>query len=109
MAMSTDYVEFDLSRGALTGLGVDKAEKLLQETLGITPDEIPSDLWNVSGPCFKVRCRPSQFARFIIRRGELGGHNQIMILNAKLVNPQPVERIVDVIKRSRRTYDPQVA
>jgi len=45
----------------------------------------------------EIVCRPSQFARFLIYRGEFGGQNLIKALKPRLVSPPPpVPEPVDV-------------
>lgn len=47
----------------------------------------------------EIICRPSQFARFLIYRGEAGGQNLIKALQPRLVAPPPpVPQPVDVSK-----------
>lgn len=47
----------------------------------------------------EIVCRPSQFARFLIYRGEAGGQNLIKALRPRLVTPPPpAAQPIDVSK-----------
>ncbi len=98
MAMSRDRVEFKLRdryfqkrysgyhRG---GGGMERSicQKVLLLAFGIPMDESDS-LMDLHPTGFKIRCRPSQFARFIVYRNEIGECiNGVKDLNPKLVTP----------------------
>lgn len=108
MAMSTDRVEFLLARRDNNKkLNPNSFSELCAETLGLTDGEIEQAL-TYEG--LTVRCRPSQFARFVIRRMEVGHRvgsftNGIREMKPKLIEDKPVPAFVDVAKRNRRDYE----
>lgn len=65
-------------------------KSILHECFGINPNQIPAytDL--------TIICRPSQFARFLIKRNKAGLQNNFSELKAELVEPQEVAAIIDV-------------
>lgn len=95
--MSKDRVQFVLGghgelRGNLGGLPVDL--------------QAAQKAFNLSMPtCFRIDrqlttiiCRPSQFARFLIYRNELGGKNTFQALEAKLLPVKEEPTVIDVSK-----------
>lgn len=46
----------------------------------------------------EIICRPSQFARFLIYRNEMGGANDFKGLQARLVTPASQPEVCDVSK-----------
>lgn len=103
MAMSKDRVEFLLQRSANNKkINVDDLIELVSETLGLTHAEARAAAMSETGVV--IRCRPSQFARFIIRRMEIGEKygsftNGIRELRPKLIKPDPEVTFLDVSKR----------
>ena len=81
MAMSKDRVEFKLPAHKLRER---KVQQLLKETLGI--DEFPSTYG--CDHVITFVCRPSQFARFLIRRNELNFQNSFKELEPRLFTPE---------------------
>lgn len=73
------------------GLTLNKAEKI------VSRHSSKGDIW--------IICRPSQFARFMIRRNELGWSNTFKELNAELFTPEEsCEQVVDVSKNPATSY-----
>ena len=85
MAMSTDRVEFkpDTSPVRFSGQQQVDDNATRQAFSKAFGQPMPMLLGMIT-----VRCRPSQFARFLIYREEAGGRNSFKILEAKLV-PMP--------------------
>lgn len=93
MAMSKDRVEFTLKSYYFTsGFGgchpSDRGNQLLTAAFNLGPEAIQS----IRDRAFRfgeVRLivRPSQFARFLILREQLGFQNQFKELKAKLITP----------------------
>lgn len=50
-----------------------------------------------NNPVVEITCRPSQFARFLIRRNDVGLRNGFKVLKARLVpaEPVPVDPVVE--------------
>lgn len=103
MAMSKDRVEFLLRRSDNNKkINIDDLIELITETLGLTHAEARAAAVSETG--IIIRCRPSQFARFIIRRMEVGEKygsftNGIRELRPKLIKPDPEVTLLDVSKR----------
>lgn len=101
MPMSTDLVEFVLKSGSLGGVADKRA--LMRSTLGLQYDECSRVLRDPDGVV--IRCRPSQFARFLIRRNEQGGQNMFKELTPKLIQEEPFDPPINVVNRQRREYE----
>lgn len=92
--MSIDRVEFTCKE---TERFVDEAARAAVKAFGVS--RVTADEWFRKEK--RIRCRPSQFARFIIYRVENGiSINQIRILDPKLIDLVCPE-IVDVSKNPR--------
>lgn len=103
MSMSKDRVHFYANADKL---GDRKYRNLLATAFGLTEREIP---WSVPSQIvdgvverqqFKIICRPSQFARFLIWRNEAGFTNDFKGLDAKLVPAETQPKEIDVSTRS---------
>lgn len=85
MAMSKDRVRFTIPSGRLDGFSEDGVNyrKLVSQCFGITLESrgYHQDV--------EVTCRPSQFARFIVLRNQMGLENMIKELKAELVSAEP--------------------
>jgi hypothetical protein len=57
---------------------------------------------------FYIICRPSQFARFVIYRNEVGQKNGFMDLQAKLFTPEPKKTPMEALA-ARAGVDPYLA
>lgn len=84
-----DYVEFQLTddrsyRNHVTSCAV-RAFNI--------PEQVADDLFNSRK---RIRCRPDQFARFLIWRSEGVSINQFQALGAKLVSEKSLPSVVDV-------------
>lgn len=89
MAMSHDYVEFRYD-GILAG---EAGRRAAEEAFGLNSAQ-------VRGSNLTIRCRPSQFARFLILRNDYGGKNGFKELQPRLVSPNARHgHVVDCIKR----------
>ncbi len=76
MSMSHDRVLFELDT-----FSMDSATKAaFRKAFGMDPP--------AGSNIVKVRCRPSQFARFLIYRNDEGGRNAFKNLNARLVEAE---------------------
>lgn len=95
MAMSTDMMEFTLKTTSLVGVA-DK-RTLVYTTLGLTSEEYARVLQSPDGVV--IQCRPSQFARFLIRRNEQGGQNMFKELAPKLISPPENDQPINVVMR----------
>jgi hypothetical protein len=98
MAMSVDRVSFKLPYTVSLTSDSGKARAIIgacEKAFGMTPQQ--AECYMRQGT--QIICRPSQFARFIIYRNELGGTNSFSCLDAKLVSAD-LER-VDVSKNPR--------
>lgn len=94
MAMSKDRVEFDLNDYESNFKAtVDAAVR----AFAMTPQQANHAVRNGK----RIRCRPSQFARFLIYRSENVSVNRFGCLNAKLVPAVDHEEIIDVSGRDR--------
>ena len=101
MSMSHDRVEFEVREYLLSQEGVRNA---LWDALSIRQDLSKS--MAAKGQTMKIRCRPSQFARFIIlRHVKYGCANNMACLNMKLVPGQPEVEIIDASKNPNRVWD----
>lgn len=114
MTMSNDRVEFTLTAYAVksgggetiyTGAdGIDRSgfsaiAAILRDVFGLSSNEINPLRSNGS---ITIRCRPSQFARFLILRNEAGFRNGFKELNPKLICPVERQPHIDVSKRAFR-------
>jgi len=99
MSMSKDRVQFQLKGSLLSG--IQDPEELLRTTLGLDDQEICMVL-NAHIEGITIECRPSQFARFLIRRNDLDGKNDFKSLKPRLIQPAPVERKIIVSDRPAR-------
>jgi len=73
--------------------------EMLKKTLGLNPNELPTPAMNYTRT---VICRPSQFARFLIGRNDVGMRNGFKELDAVLFTPDVEGQSappVDVTKR----------
>lgn len=50
----------------------------------------------------RIRCRPSQFARFLIYRDEAGCLNRFKELGAKIIKEQEIPQYIDVSKNGTK-------
>ena len=82
MGMSKDRVVFKISghRVAFGGRESSIYRRILLDIFGIDVGQE-----GITTEDLTITCRPSQFARFLIRREELGGSNQFKELEARLV------------------------
>ena len=77
MTMSRDRIEFTWGDRICGDQGARDAFKDVF-------DQNPPNIGDC-GPV-RIRCRPSQFVRFLVLRNKHGGHNDFKILNAKIVD-----------------------
>lgn len=99
MAMSKDRVEFKLPHNRIQEL-----RELLKECFNITSSEYSQMCGRFSGCCqsendVTIVCRPSQFARFLIKRNDMGLTNGFKELKPKLIVAQPMEQRIEVWNR----------
>lgn len=88
MAMSRDRVRFFVSATIASKSAVREAfREAMGTSLPVVCDEV------------EVICRPSQFARFLIRREQLGGVNEFKALRAELFTPERENtKLIDATK-----------
>jgi hypothetical protein len=97
MSMSKDQVEFSL---AVNGREAEKLRRpffaAFQQSMPLKgtlrPDRVAEYVL--------IRCRPSQFARFLILRNEAGCSNGFKELGARLISSPEVPAILDVSRNS---------
>lgn len=93
MAMSSDRVEFTFTDNTnQRGANLAAAER----AFGMCAAEARLAFDN----CKRIRCRPSQFARFLIYRSDLVDCNRFASLRPKLIPAVPAEDFVDVSRNS---------
>ncbi len=95
MAMSRDRVEFKLAAPHSQRCDVQRAA---DRAFGHGAVKVPSR--HADTPVI-VRCRPSQFARFLIYRNEEGASNSFRELDARLVE-EDCKQFVDVSANPRQ-------
>ena len=91
--MSKDRVHFNMPNETWEGTHATRTAALF--ALGMTSNEVTLAMREGA----RIVCRPSQFARFLIKRNEAGGRNGFKMLNAELVTPPEELCVVDVSKR----------
>jgi hypothetical protein len=94
MSMSRDRVVFKITGYRLNHSAKESGiyRRLLLDIFGIDVGQE-----GITTEELTITCRPSQFARFLIRREELGGSNQFKELDAKLV---PGPKVVPIKPRT---------
>jgi hypothetical protein len=100
--MSRDRVEFQIGGYSGGERAQQATTRAAIEALGIEQYQIASAFGQTP---LTVRCRPSQFARFLILRNEYGGTNDFKGLKAKLVPAVETPPIIDVAS-NRNTVQP---
>ncbi len=109
MVMSRDRVEFTPGVRSRTGYGGSEhgdsytcTHQALMDTMGMSHNQAREAI-NTRAV---IRCRPSQFARFIIRRHDLGiSVNGIKNLEPRLLNPEPKLPYIDVSEEKNSFVD----
>lgn len=93
MAMSKDRVEFTLKAYYFDNFRKfsQNGENLLRDSLNL-PHEVIQKIKRTALHFGEARivCRPSQFARFLIIREQMGFQNQFKELKAKLIPARPM-------------------
>ena len=89
--MSTDRVVFQIPIKRLLD---QRYVGCVMKAFGMTPADVPTQTAQVYRDCYtdvtwKVTCRPSQFARFLILRGAAGCQNMFSELKAQLIEAEP--------------------
>lgn len=93
MAMSRDRIEFTLTTGNADEEIKEATARAATRAFNLTPDNARFLLSQE----VRIRCRPSQFGRFIVFRVEEGvKNNRISNLEVELIAPKPVRTTVDV-------------
>lgn len=97
MSMSKDRVQFVLGgrgelRNNLGGLPIDL--KAAQKAFNLSTQAC----FRIDHQLTTIICRPSQFARFMIYRNEMGGKNTFQNLEAKLIPAKEEPTVIDVSK-----------
>lgn len=94
--MSRDRVEFILPskyfqrRETSNGMNIDTCASVLAASFGCNISYWRKILYEAGMSSVRIRCRPSQFARFIIERCDQGSCvNGVRDLEAKRILPQP--------------------
>jgi hypothetical protein len=100
MVMSNDRVHFTMPYETGTEVNI-AARKAAMFAFNLSETEARRCMTESS----RMICRPSQFARFLIKRNELGGRNNFKELNAELVMPPDHISVVDVSKRPAHHRD----
>lgn len=96
MSMSRDRVHFRMpSVACMSTIEASAYLKAASDAFSMSDAEVRS-----AGDKIIV-CRPSQFARFLIYRHQMGGRNSFKLLDPVLVQAQP-DRSVDVSGRPRK-------
>lgn len=92
--MSKDRIEFELK---INGSEREKLSVAFRKAFAV---EMPREGYrkeNYESQYVKVRCRPSQFARFLIYRDQEGCRNNFKELGAKIILPEvEIPKIIDV-------------
>jgi hypothetical protein len=90
MSMSRDRVRFTLNTFGITQATQDAFLKAFGQPIGTCIGDVT------------IICRPSQFARFLIFRNELGGRNSFKELNPVLFTPEVNPSTFDVSRNPAR-------
>lgn len=102
MAMSTDRIEFVLTCNERE---LDNTAAAAAKAFGMAQHEARSALKKDCGTGTRIRCRPSQFGRFIVYRVEEGVEcNRIKELRPKLLTFTP-DSVLDVSMRPKSCDD----
>lgn len=97
MSMSTDVIEFTLGRNG-HGLTDTRALDAAVKAFGFSHEIINQLRYRE----VVIRCRPSQFGRFIVYRDMSGATNGIKELNAKIIETRPeTPKFFDVSKNPK--------
>ena len=96
MSMSRDRVRFKLGGRAMwmvADRGILSIDlRAAQRAFNLSPESVHNY------DQITIICRPSQFARFLIYRNEMGSRNDFKDLEAILVDAPREERVIDVSK-----------
>lgn len=109
--MSRDRVRFDLSTQKRGSSSTNRGNR--KTTADLCRETLDLDITKYRDLDMKpvtVVCRPSQFARFLIKRDEYGFANSFKTLNAELFTPvEPATpRLVDVSRRTNKLHSPEM-
>ena len=107
MSMSKDRVEIFLGSQYIRGgsnRGEDGYRKLAEACFGLSPSQF--DQMSQANPDgFTIICRPSQFARFLIMRNEMGLTNDFKGLKPRLIPEVRIPEVINVAKNPHRPAD----